>query len=230
MKTIGLIGGMSWESTVEYYRIINREVNRRLGGHHSAELLLYSVPFGEVQEHMNRGEGDKVSAMLVDAARRLETAGAGMVLICANTMHMFADHVMAAVDIPLVHIGDMTAEDIVAEGMKRVGLLGTLPTMEEDFYKGRMASRYGLDIMVPSEKDRLTIHQVIVNELCFGSFREESRKAFREIIQSLASEGAEGVILGCTEIPLLVTDVDSPVPLFNTTRIHALKAVDLALG
>ena len=229
MKTIGLIGGMSWESTAEYYRIINREVNRRLGGHHSAELLLYSVPFGEGQEHMDRGEGDKVSAMLVDAARRLETAGVDMVLICANTMHMYADDVKAAVDIPLVHIGDATAEEIVSKGAKRVGLLGTLPTMEQDFYKGRMTSEYGLEIIVPPEKDRITIHQVILKELCFGTFREESRQAFREIIASLTDEGAEGVILGCTEIPLLVDEEDSSVPLYNTTRIHSLRAVDLAL-
>ena len=230
MKTIGLIGGMSWESTVEYYRIINREVNRRLGGHHSARLLLYSLEFAEMERLQREDRWNDLSRILRDAAVRLQTAGAELLLICTNTMHKVAGEVETSIDIPLLHIADATARDILAMGITKVGLLGTSYTMEQDFYKERLGTLFGIDVIVPEPDNRQIIDNIIYDELCQGKFHETSRAKFRKVMASLVEEGAEGVILGCTEIPLLVTEEDSPVPLFNTTRIHALKAVDLALG
>jgi aspartate racemase len=227
---IGLIGGMSWESSAEYYRIINREVRRRLGGVHSARSLMWSVDFGEIERLQHGGDWDRLTTAMTDAARRLERGGAYFVVICTNTMHRMADAVAAAVSIPLLHIADPTAEKIRATGMRRVGLLGTAFTMEQDFYKGRLAEAHGLAVIVPEEEDRRIVHRVIYEELVAGMVRPASRLLYREVIARLVERGAEAVVLGCTEIMLLVSDEDSAVPLFDTTTIHALAAVDRALA
>jgi aspartate racemase len=230
MKTIGLIGGMSWESSAQYYRIINQEVRARLGGVHSAESLMFSVDFGEVERLQHEGDWPALTGQMIDAAQRLERGGAKLFLICTNTMHLMADEVAARVSIPLLHIADPTAEAIKAAGLSRVGLLGTAFTMEKDFYKGRLATRHGLDVIVPEEADRRLVHHVIYRELVAGEVREASRAAYRDVIGRLVARGAEAVILGCTEIMLLIGQEDSPVPLFDTTRLHALAAVDQALA
>lgn len=229
MKTIGLIGGMSWESTAEYYRLINEGIKARLGGLHSAKLLLDSVDFAEVEEMQRADRWTEAGAVLAGSARRLEQAGANLLLICTNTMHKVAPAVTAAVSIPLLHIADPTGAAIRAAGMKRIGLLGTAFTMEEPFYRERLAERFGLETLVPDAADRRLIHRVIFDELCLGSIREESRAAFRQVIARLAEQGAEAIILGCTEIGLLVRAADSPVPLYDTTRLHAEAAVAAAL-
>jgi len=229
MKTIGLIGGMSWESSAEYYRIINQEANRRLGGVHSAQCLMWSVDFEEIKRLQHEGDWERLSEAMKDAARRVERGGADFIVLCTNTMHRVADAIASAVGIPLLHIADPTAERIKAAGFRRVGLLGTAFTMEQDFYKGRLQQRHGLDVIVPDEDDRRIVHEIIYRELVLGQVRPESRQAYREIIARLVERGAEAVILGCTEIMLLVTDEDSPVPLFDTTTIHAIAAVDWAL-
>jgi aspartate racemase len=225
---IGLIGGMSWESSAEYYRIINREMRRRLGGVHSARSLMWSVDFGEIEQLQHRGEWDELTRQMIDAATRLQRAGADFIVLCTNTMHRMADEIAAAVDIPLLHIADPTAEKIRQAGFRKVGLLGTGFTMEQDFYKGRLQSLYGLEVMVPEPDDRRVVHDIIYRELVAGVVRAESRSAYREIIERLVARGAEAIILGCTEIMLLVSDTDSPVPLFDTTTLHALAAVDRA--
>lgn len=230
MKTIGLIGGMSWESSIEYYRIINEGVRDRLGGLHSAKSLMYSVDFAEVEALQHQGCWDDAAQLMIDAARHLEKGGADFVVICTNTMHKLADAVQAQTTIPLLHIADATAEAIRARGLRRVGLLGTRFTMEEDFYRGRLADRYGLSVLIPDAADRAIVHRVIYEELVVGEIRPASRVEFRRIIQTLVQQGAEGIILGCTEVGLLVKEEDSPVPLFDTTRLHALAAVDSALG
>ena len=230
MKTIGLIGGMSWESSAQYYRIINQQVRARLGGVHSAESLMFSVDFGEVERLQHEGDWPALTAQMIGAALRLERGGAELFLICTNTMHLMADKVAARVSIPLLHIADPTAEAIKAAGLSRVGLLGTAFTMEKDFYKGRLATRHGLDVIVPEEADRRLVHDVIYRELVAGDVREASRAAYRDVIGRLVARGAEAVILGCTEIMLLIGQEDSPVPLFDTTRLHALAAVDQALA
>ncbi|MGC1303627.1 MAG: aspartate/glutamate racemase family protein [Caulobacteraceae bacterium] len=227
---IGLIGGMSWESSVQYYRIINQQVRARLGGVHSARSLMYSVDFGEIEPQQRSGEWDVLTAQMVDAAQRLERGGADFLLICANTMHRMAAEVEAGVSIPLLHIVDPTAERIRAAGYKRVGLLGTAFTMEQDFYKGRLAERFGLEVLVPDAADRATVHEVIYGELTVGTVNPASRAAYREIIARLVARGAEAIILGCTELMLLVQPSDSAVPLFDTTELHATAAVDRALG
>ncbi len=229
MKTIGLIGGISWESTMEYLKIMNETVRERLGGNHSAKLIIYTLDFEGIERLQYENRWTELSGLFIDAAKGLEEGGADFLIICANTMHKLAEEVSAAIDIPLLHIGDVTAEKILAGGMMKVGLLGTIYTMEQDFYKGRLASKYGLEVIVPEESERKLVNDVIYNELCFGIVKEESREVFRRIISTLVEEGAEGIILGCTEIPLLVKQEDSPVPLFNTTRIHAQRAVDVAL-
>jgi len=229
MKTIGLIGGMSWESSAEYYRIINQEANRRLGGVHSAQCLMWSVDFEEIKRLQHEGDWERLSEAMKDAARRVERGGVDFIVLCTNTMHRVADAIASAVGIPLLHIADPTAERIKAAGFRRVGLLGTAFTMEQDFYKGRLQQRHGLDVIVPDEDDRRIVHEIIYRELVLGQVRPESRQAYREIIARLVERGAEAVILGCTEIMLLVTDEDSPVPLFDTTTIHAIAAVDWAL-
>ena len=230
MKVIGLIGGMSWESTAEYYRIINETVKERLGGHHSAKILLYSVNFSELVELQQDGRWQEATEFICEAARRVELGGADCILICTNTMHKMAAEVQRAVVIPLLHIADATAMAIKKQGIGRVALLGTKYTMEEEFYKGRLRLRYGFEVLIPPEEDRNFINQIIYDELCLGKIEEESKKHFVRIINSLGERGGEGVILGCTEISLLIKDKDSPLELFDTTRIHARAAVDFALA
>lgn len=230
MKVIGLIGGLSWESSAEYYRLINEEVHRRLGGSHSAKLVLLSVDFHEIETLQHQDRWEKAAAIMVDAARRVERSGAEGLAICSNTMHRMADEVAAAVAIPLLHIADATAVAIHDAGLQRVGLLGTRFTMEQDFYKGLLADRHGLEIIVPEETDRITVHEIIFNELIRGELRPASRRAYLEIMERLSSRGAQGIILGCTEISLLVKPGEASVPLFDTTALHARMAVDWALG
>jgi len=229
-KVIGLIGGMSWESSAEYYRIINERVRDRLGGLHSARCLMWSFDFAEVEALQHAGRWDDATALMIDAARRLERGGADFVVICTNTMHRMADQVQAAIGLPLLHIADPTAERIRAAGLRRVGLLGTAFTMEQDFYKGRLVQKHGLEVLVPDDADRATVHRVIYDELVQGCIEEASREAYRGVIARLVERGAEAVILGCTEIMLLVRPEDSRVPLYDTTAIHAEAAVDLALS
>jgi aspartate racemase len=228
--TIGLIGGMSWESSAEYYRIINREMQKRLGGVHSARSLMWSVDFGEVERLQHEGEWDRLTDAMKDAAIRLERGGADFIVLCTNTMHRMADAIASAAGIPLLHIADPTAERIKSAGLERVGLIGTAFTMEQDFYKGRLKQQYGLDVIVPEADDRRVVHDVIYKELVVGQVLEASRMAYRGIIARLVERGAQAVVLGCTEIMLLVSDEDSAVPLYDTTTIHALAAVDHALG
>ncbi|MCY3797829.1 MAG: aspartate/glutamate racemase family protein [Chloroflexi bacterium] len=232
MKTIGLIGGLSWESSAEYYRIINQEAQRRLGGAHSARCLLYSFDFGEIEARQAAGDWEAAGALMAAAARKLELAGGECIVICSNTMHLMAEAVAAAVAIPLIHIADATAAPIVAEGCKTVGLLGTRFTMERDFYRGRMVERFGLEVLIPDEAGRAIVHDIIYEELVRGVIRDESRRAYKKVIETLKDAGAEAVILGCTEIGLLIKpeDSDSALPCFDTTALHALAAVDWALG
>jgi aspartate racemase len=229
MKTIGLIGGMSWESSAEYYRIVNQGVRDRLGPTASARCLLWSFDFSEIERLQHEGDWSGLTERMTDAARRLETAGADLLLICTNTMHRMADAVQQAVSIPLLHITDPTADRIKAAGLRRIGLLGTAFTMEQDFYKGRLAGKYGLDVLVPGEAQRAAVHRIIYEELVAGVITKVSRAAYRDVIAQLVARGAEGVILGCTEIMLLVRPEDSAVPLFDTTALHAHAAVDHAL-
>ena len=229
MKVIGLIGGMSWESTAVYYKIINETVKDRLGGLSSAKILLYSLNFAEIEKLQREGKWAEATEVMRDAAGRLEAGGADCLLICTNTMHKMASEVEGAVNIPLLHIADATAREIKKRKIERVALLGTKFTMEEHFYKARLREKYVLDVIIPPEEDRNIVNQVIYHELCLGKIREESRKEFRRIIKQLAAGGAEGVILGCTEISLLIKEQDSPVELFDTTAIHARAAVDFAL-
>jgi len=229
MKTIGLLGGMSWESSLEYYRIVNERTKARLGGFHSAESVMYSVDFSEIETLQHQGKWPETAQILSRAARSLEAAGADFIVLCTNTMHKVAAEIESAVRIPLLHIADATAGQVSSRGLKKIGLLGTRFTMEEDFYKGRLAQKHGLDVLVPGPADRDTVHRVIYEELVVGRVEPSSRRQFVTIMERLAEAGAEGIILGCTEIGLLVKAEDSPVPLFDTTRIHAEAAVDLAL-
>ncbi|MGO9412157.1 MAG: aspartate/glutamate racemase family protein [Spirochaetia bacterium] len=230
MKTIGLIGGMSWESSIEYYRIINEEVRNRLGKLHSAQSLMYSVDFADVEKLQREGKWKEATQSMVDAARRLEKGGADFVVICTNTMHKMADEVQSCIGIPLLHVVDAAAESVKKFGLKTIGLLGTRFTMEEDFYRGRLARKHGFEVHVPEAADRERVHRVIYDELVAGELRQESKAALVRIIDGLIARGAQGIILGCTEIPLLIKDGDCAVPVFDTTRIHALAAVELALG
>jgi aspartate racemase len=229
-KVIGLIGGMSWESSAEYYRIINEKVRGRLGPLNSARCLMWSFDFAEIEALQHAGRWDEAGALLADAARRLERGGADFLILCTNTMHRLADALQAAVAIPLLHIADPTAERIKRAGLRRVGLLGTAFTMEQGFYKGRLSARHGLEVLVPEAADRQTVHRIIYDELVQGQVKEASRAAYRGIIAKLVAEGAEAIILGCTEIMLLVRTEDSPMPLFDTTAIHADAAVEAALA
>jgi aspartate racemase len=229
MKVIGLIGGMSWESSAVYYRIINEAARKRLGPRHSARSLMYTVDFHEVVTLQERADWESAAAMMVDAAQRLERGGADCVVLCANTMHKVASAIESAVGIPLIHIADATGRAITEQKLKQVGLIGTAFTMEQAFYKDRLAERFGLSVLVPDAPDRRIVHRVIYDELCQGTMRAESKAEYVRILHDLASRGAEGVILGCTEIPLLVGDADSPVPVFDTTSIHAMAAVDYAI-
>jgi aspartate racemase len=229
MKTIGLIGGMSWESSVEYYRILNETIRKRLGGLHSAKCVMYSVDFAEVEELQREGRWEEGAAMMISAAQRLERAGADCVVLATNTMHKAAEAIQVSIGIPLLHIADATAEQICAQGLHTIGLLGTRFTMEEDFYTGRLSNQYGLKVLVPSTSERDLVHRVIYDELCLGVIEQASRDAYRQVITGLVEHGAQGIILGCTEIGLLVKQADSPVPLFDTTLIHAEASVDWAL-
>jgi len=229
-KVIGLIGGMSWESSAEYYRIINQAVRARLGGLRSARCLMWSFDFGEIEALQRAGRWDDAAAEMIAAAQRLERGGADFVVICTNTMHRMADQVQAAIGLPLLHIADPTAERIRSAGLRKVGLLGTAFTMEHDFYKGRLVDRHGLDVLMPGADDRAVVHRVIYEELVQGRAEPSSRQAYREVIAGLVERGAEAVILGCTEIMLLVRPEDSAVPLFDTTALHAEAAVDLAVA
>lgn len=229
MKTIGMIGGMSWESSIEYYRIVNESVRARLGGLHSAKTLMLSVDFAEIEELQRRGDWQTATQHMLAAAQALERGGADFLIICTNTMHKMAAAVAAAVHIPLLHIADATAEQIYAAGLDTIGLLGTRFTMEEDFYKGRLIDRYGLKVLTPSEPEREQVHRIIYDELVLGKINPASKAVYSQIIANLVTAGAQGVILGCTEIGLLVKPEDSPVPTYDTTVIHALAAVDAAL-
>jgi aspartate racemase len=229
-KVIGLIGGMSWESSAEYYRIINQSVRARLGGLRSARCLMWSFDFGEIEALQHAGRWDEATAEMIGVASRLERGGADFVVICTNTMHRMAEQVEAAIGVPLLHIADPTAERIRSAGLRRVGLIGTAFTMEQDFYRGRLAERFGLDVIVPGPEDRATVHRVIYEELVAGKILPASREAYRGVIARLVEAGAEAVILGCTEIMLLVRPEDSAVPLLDTTALHAEAAIEAALG
>jgi aspartate racemase len=230
MRTLGLIGGMSWESTLPYYRIINETVRERLGGLHSARLILYSVDFHDIERRQQAGAWEEAGRILADAARALEVAGAEGLALCINTMHKVVAAIESAVDISLLHIADPTAAAVKQAGIRTVGLLGTRFTMEQDFYRGRLTARHGLTVIIPDPADRAIVHRVIYEELCQGDLRAESRAQYREILQRLVEAGAEGIILGCTEIALLVGPDDAPMPLFDTTDLHARAAAAWALG
>jgi len=229
MKTIGLLGGMSWESTASYYRAINEGVKNALGGLHSACIALYSVDFDPIEKLQKEEDWDAAAAILSDAARCVESAGADFLLICANTMHKVAPRVESAVKIPLIHIADATAEALAREGIRKAGLLGTAFTMEQDFIKNRLVDKYGIDVVVPGNEDRRIVHRVIYEELCLGTIEAASKQEYLRIIDGLTRQGAEAVILGCTEIGLLVKQEDTAAKLFDTTAIHAQMAVALAL-
>ena len=229
MKTIGMIGGMSWESSIEYYRIINETVREKLGGLHSAKSVMYSVDFADIETLQHQKKWDQATDMMIDAARNVEKGGADFVIICTNTMHKMADEVRAHIRIPLLHIADATAEKLKAIGLKKVGLLGTRFTMEENFYKGRLDKKHGLEVLIPNDEERETVHRIIYDELCLGKIRTSSKETYIAVIDQLVRKGAEGIILGCTEIGLLVDSEDSRVPLFDTAKIHAIAAVEYAL-
>ncbi|MEO6597661.1 MAG: aspartate/glutamate racemase family protein [Planctomycetota bacterium] len=230
MKTIGLLGGMSWESTVTYYQTINRFVGQALGGLHSARIVLHSVEFQAISELQHAGRWQETGAILADAARSLERAGADFLVLCTNTMHIVAPQIEAATRLPLLHIADATAQRITASGIARIGLLGTRFTMEEDFYRGRLSTQHSLKVLVPEPADRAVVHRVIYEELCRGRIDEASRVEYRRIVGGLVQAGAQGVILGCTEIGLLLQQADSHVPLFDTAQIHAEEAARSALA
>jgi aspartate racemase len=230
MKRIGLLGGMSWESSAEYYRFVNEAVRNRLGGLHSADCLLRSVDFAAVEELQRTGRWNEAGKLLVAEAQTLVAAGAELLVLCTNTMHRVADQIAAAVEIPFVHIADTTADAVRTAGLSTVGLLATAYTMEQDFYVGRLKRIHGLSVVVPAAEDRRLVHDVIYEELCLGVVKDESRQAYRRVIGDLVGRGAEGILLGCTEIDLLIGPDDAPVPVFDTTRLHAERAVDLALA
>jgi len=229
VQLIGFLGGMSWESTAEYYRLANELVRDRCGGLHSARCLTYSVDFAPIERLQAEGSWDEAAGALARAGQALEAAGADFLVLCTNTMHIVADAVAGAVEIPLLHIGDTTAAAVTGAGVRRVGLLGTGFTMSQPFYAERLAAR-GLDVLLPSAEDQAVVHRIIYDELCLGVIRDESREEYRRVIRSLAAQGAEGVIYGCTEIELLVGPQDSPVPVFPTTRLHVEAAVERALA
>lgn len=228
MKTIGMIGGMSWESTLGYYREINQGIKARLGGLHSAKIVLNSVDFDPIEKLQREGDWQGAADILSDAARSVEAGGADCVLICTNTMHKVAAEVEQSVGIPLLHIADATAEVLLRDGIRKVGLLGTAFTMEQAFYKDRLSSQYGLEVVVPNEAGRKEVHDIIYNELCLGVINANSREVYLRILAELVEEGAEAVILGCTEIGMLINQTHTDTPLYDTTAIHAAKAVDWA--
>ncbi len=230
MKTIGLIGGMSWESSIEYYRIINEEVRERFGGLHSAKCIMHSVDFEEVHRLQKEGDWAGLTEIMVGAARGLKNAGAGMVLICTNTMHIMADDVQEQAGIEVLHIADATGQRVKEKGLTKVGLLGTKFTMEKDFYKKRLRDNFGIEAIVPHESERQEVHDIIFDELCAGVVKPASKERLKAIIDGLAARGAQGIILGCTEIPLIIGQEDSRLPVFDTTYIHSTAAVRRAIG
>ena len=230
MKTLGLLGGMTWHSTVDYYRLINAGVQERLGGSHSADLLLLSIDFEPVEQMQERGDWAGMGRLMGEWAGRLEGAGAEGLVICANTMHRLVDDIVRVIRIPVIHIADATAAAVRQAGLDTIALLGTRYTMELDFYRGRLEKAHGLKVLVPDEAGRTAVHNIIYRELTYGTVKDESRRSYVEIIRGLVGRGAQGVILGCTEIPLLIKEKDSPVPVFDTTALHARAAVDFALS
>lgn len=230
MKTIGMIGGMSWESSIEYYRIINETVKKRLGGLHSAQCLIYSVDFAEIEALQHADEWEALTDLMIGGMQRLARGGADCLVICTNTMHRMAPEIQAAIDLPLLHIADATADAVKAQGLHTVGLLGTRFTMEGEFYRAKLAQDHSLQVLIPDETGRETVHRIIYHELVQGQIQEDSRHAFQDVIAGLKASGAQGVILGCTEIPLLIRQPDVSIPVFDTTRIHAEAAVDWALS
>jgi aspartate racemase len=230
VKRIGLLGGMSWESSAEYYRLINEIVRDRLGGLHSADCVLRSVDFAEIERLQREGRWGEAGDRLAEEAATLVDAGAGLLVLCTNTMHKVADAITDAIDVPLVHIADATADAVKRENLSRVGLLATAYTMEQDFYVSRLRDLHGLDVLVPGAADRRIVHDVIYDELCVGVTQDRSRDEYRRIMRGLADAGAQAILFGCTEIDLLVGPADSPVPVFDTTRLHATRAVELAIG
>ncbi|MDF2876902.1 MAG: aspartate racemase [Sporomusa sp.] len=229
MKTIGLIGGLSWESSAVYYRIINELVRDKAGGTHSAKSIMYSVDFGEFEKLQHQGDWEKLTELMIDAGMRLKNGGADFIVICTNTMHKMAEAVESQVGIPLLHIADAAADEVKKRGLRKVALLGTKFTMEQDFYKGRLAQKHGIEVVIPDVDEREVIHSVIYHELVLGKILESSRQSFVKIIDHMNSLGAEGVVLGCTEIPLLIRQKDCIVPIFDTTQIHATAAVEFSL-
>lgn len=229
MKTIGLLGGMSWESTSSYYEIINKEVQKRLGSLHSAKIAMFSVDFEEIERLQHSGNWDKLGDILAQYAQNIESAGADFLVICTNTMHKVAPQIESAINIPILHIADATAKELVKDGVKKVGLLGTAFTMEQDFYKGRLQEKFNLEVLTPIREDRDLVHKVIYNELCLGECKDSSKLEYLRVIDDLANKGAEGIILGCTEIGLLVKQSDTKIKLYDTTAIHAKAAVDYSL-
>jgi len=230
MKTIGLIGGMSWESSIEYYRIINQVVQKKLGGVHSAKIVLISLDFAEIEDLQNSGDWEEATRIMVEAARRVEKGGADLILICTNTMHLMAEEVQEKINIPLLHIADATAQAVKQKELNTIGLLGTRFTMEKEFYRGRLETHHQLMVLIPDQEQREKVHQVIYEELVQGIIDDDSLKIYQEVIDSLVERGAQGIVLGCTEIGLLVKPEDVLVPVFDTMEIHALAAVEAALG
>lgn len=230
MKTIGLLGGMSWESTLSYYKSINEGVKEKLGGLNSAKICMYSVNFEEIEKLQHSGHWNETATILSDAAVSIEKGGADFILICTNTMHKVAPEIEADINIPILHIADATAEKLLESGIKKVGLLGTSFTMEQDFYKGRLSEKFGIEVVVPEKYDRLKVHEIIYQELCRGEIKDDSRTVYTQIIDKLRNQGADAVILGCTEIALLIQQQHTVVPLFDTTAIHAEAAVHLAIN
>lgn len=230
MQVIGLIGGMSWESSIEYYRIINEAVKQKLGGLHSAKIVLYSFDFDEIEKLQSKGKWEELTNKMIKAAQTLEKAGANLIIICANTMHKMAVEIENNIKIPLLHIVDATAEKIKEKGFKKVGLLGTIYTMEEDFYKNRLIEKHGFEVIIPNSDERKIVNDILFNELCLGEIKETSKEKYKKIIKNLSEKGAEGIILGCTEIPMLINQKDVEIPVFDTTKIHAEFAVEHAIN
>ena len=229
MKIIGLLGGMSWESSLVYYKIVNEKVKEKLGGHHSCECVMYSVDFDIIKKLQFEGNWDELTRIMIDAAKKIESGGAEMLTICTNTMHKMAPDIEKNISIPIVHIADATAEVIKSKKLKKVALLGTRFTMEQDFYKGRLIEKYGIEVVIPEGNDLEQVHNIIYNELVLGDIKQSSKEIYKQVIKRLVERGAEGVILGCTEIPLLIQQEDCSVPVFDTTQIHAEKTVEFAL-
>ncbi|ANQ17020.1 aspartate/glutamate racemase family protein [Vibrio natriegens] len=230
MKTVGMLGGMSWESTASYYKALNEGVKSRLGGLHSAKICLYSVDFDEIEKLQHQGKWSETALILAEAAKSVERGGADFLMICTNTMHKVVPEIASQISIPILHIADATAESLVQDGVTKVGLLGTRFTMEQDFYKGRISEKFGIDVVVPTADEQTVVHDIIYQELCLGEIKTESRDRYLKIIANLHAQGAEAVILGCTEIALLVKQSDTTVPLYDTTEIHAAHGVEWALG